>query len=219
MIVYATHAGGRYLPLAESLKLEPNALRGLYVNLTNRCNCDCVFCLRGKKIMSAAASLWLEREPSVAEVKAALDGAPWHVIREVVFCGFGEPTIRLAELTELLAYVKKIRPQIPTRLNTNGLGELYHGREIAAEFAGILDTASISLNAATAEKYFKLTRAAYGLKSFEGMLTFAEHMKNFVPQVVMTVVDHVTPPEEIAACRKLCDERGLTLRVRPYEDN
>ncbi|MBE8951772.1 MAG: radical SAM protein [Quinella sp. 1Q7] len=219
MIVYATHAGGRYLPLAESLKLEPKALRGLYVNLTNRCNCDCVFCLRRKKIMSAAASLWLEREPTVAEVKAALDGAPWHVIREVVFCGFGEPTIRLAELTELLAYVKKIRPQIPTRLNTNGLGELYHGREIAAEFAGILDTASISLNAATAEKYFKLTRAAYGLKSFDAMLTFAEHMKNFVPQVVMTVVDHVTPPEEIAACRRLCDERGLTLRVRPYEDN
>ena len=219
MIVYATHAGGRYLPLAESLKLEPNALRGLYVNLTNRCNCDCVFCLRRKKIMSAAASLWLEREPTVAEVKAALDGAPWHVIREVVFCGFGEPTIRLAELTELLAYVKKIRPQIPTRLNTNGLGELYHGREIAEDFAGILDTASISLNAATAEKYFKLTRAAYGLKSFDAMLTFAEHMTNFVPQVVMTVVDHVTSPEEIAACRKLCDERGLTLRVRPYEDN
>ena len=219
MIVYATHAGGRYLPLAESLKLEPKALRGLYVNLTNRCNCDCVFCLRRKKIMSAAASLWLEREPTVAEVKAAFDGAPWHVIREVVFCGFGEPTIRLAELTELLAYVKQIRPQIPTRLNTNGLGELYHGREIAAEFAGILDTASISLNAATAEKYFKLTRAAYGLKSFDAMLTFAEHMKNFVPQVVMTVVDKVTSPEEIAACRKLCDERGLTLRVRPYEDN
>ena len=219
MIVYATHAGGRYLPLAESLKLEPKALRGLYVNLTNRCNCDCVFCLRRKKIMSAAASLWLEREPTVAEVKAAFDGAPWHVIREVVFCGFGEPTIRLAELTELLAYVKQIRPQIPTRLNTNGLGELYHGREIAAEFAGILDTASISLNAATAEKYFKLTRAAYGLKSFEGMLTFAEHMKKVVPQVVMTVVDKVTSPEEIAACRKLCDERGLTLRVRPYEDN
>ena len=218
MIVYATHAGGKYLPLAESLKIDPTTPRGLYVNLTNRCNCDCVFCLRQKKSMAKDSSLWLEREPTVAEVKAAFDGAPWHVIREVVFCGFGEPTIRLAELTELLAYVKQIRPQIPTRLNTNGLGELYHGREIAAEFAGILDTASISLNAATAEKYFKLTRAAYGLKSFDAMLTFAEPMKNFVPQVVMTVVDKVTSPEEIAACRKLCDERGLMLRVRPYED-
>ena len=218
MIVYATHAGGKYLPLAESLKIDPTNLRGLYVNLTNRCNCDCVFCLRGKKIMAKESSLWLEREPTVAEVKAALDVAPWHVVKEVVFCGFGEPTIRLAELTELLSYVKKIRPQMSTRLNTNGLGELYHGREIAADFAGILDTASISLNAATAEKYFKLTRAAYGLKSFDAMLTFAEHMKNFVPHVVLTVVDHVTPPEEISACQKICNERGLTLRVRPYED-
>ena len=108
---------------------------------------------------------------------------------------------------------------MPTRLNTNGLGELYHGREIAADFEKILDTASISLNAATAEKYFKLTRAAYGIKSFDAMLTFAEHMKNFVPHVVLTVVDHVTPPEEISACKKICDARGLTLRVRPYEDS
>lgn len=169
--------------------------------------------------MSETATLWLEREPTVAEVKAELDSAPWQVVREVVFCGFGEPTIRLAELVELLAYVKKIRPQIPTRLNTNGLGELYHGREIAADFENILDTVSISLNAATAEKYFKLTRAAYGLKSFDAMLTFAEHMKSFVPHVVLSVVDKVTPPEEISACQKICDERGLTLRVRPYEDS
>lgn len=219
MIIYATHKGGKYLPLAESLRLDSMNLRGLYVNLTNRCNCDCVFCLRQKKSMAKESSLWLEREPTIEEVKAELDAAPWQVIKEVVFCGFGEPTIRLAELIELLTYVKKIRPNMPTRLNTNGLGELYHGREIAADFENILDTVSISLNAATAERYFKLTRAAYGLKSFDAMLTFAEHMKAFVPYVVLTVVDHVTSPEEIAACQKICDERGLTLRVRPYEDS
>ena len=108
---------------------------------------------------------------------------------------------------------------MPTRLNTNGLGELYNGREIAADFEKILDTVSISLNAATAEKYFRITRAAYGIKSFDAMLIFAEHMKNFVPHVVLTVVDKVTPPDEIIACQKICDERGLTLRVRPYEDS
>ncbi|MBQ3450848.1 MAG: radical SAM protein, partial [Selenomonadaceae bacterium] len=68
MIVYATHAGGKYLPLAESLKIDSENLRGLYVNLTNRCNCDCVFCLRQKKYMAKESSLWLEREPTVAEV-------------------------------------------------------------------------------------------------------------------------------------------------------
>lgn len=219
MIIYFTHAGGKYFPVDESLKLDPSTPRGLYVNLTNRCNCDCVFCLRQKKSMARESSLWLEHEPTVDEVKAELDAAPWSIVTELVFCGFGEPTIRLAELVELLTYAKKIRPNLPTRLNTNGLGELYHGREIAADFANILDTASISLNAATAEKYFKLTRATYGLKSFDAMLTFAEHMKNFVPHVVLTVVDKVTPPEEIAVCQKICDERGLKLRVRPYEDS
>ena len=219
MIVYATHKGGKYLPFDESLKIDTATPRGLYINLTNRCNCDCVFCLRQKKFMTKEASLWLEREPTTDEVKTELDIAPWHVVKEVVFCGFGEPTIRLAELLELLAYVKEIRPNMPTRLNTNGLGELYHGREIAAGFKNILDTVSISLNAATAEKYFKITRASYGIKSFDAMLTFAEHMKNFVPHVVLTVVDKVTLPEEILACQKICDERGLTLRIRPYEDN
>lgn len=219
MIIYATHTGGKYLPLAESLKIDPINLRGLYINLTNRCNCNCVFCLRQKKSMAKESSLWLDKEPTVDEVKAELDGAPFQVIKEVVFCGFGEPTIRLAELVELLAYVKKIRPNMPTRLNTNGLGELYNGREIAADFEKILDTVSISLNAATAEKYFRITRAAYGIKSFDAMLTFAEHMKNFVPHVILTVVDKVTPPDEIIACQKICDERRLTLRVRPYENS
>jgi TatD family-associated radical SAM protein len=219
MIIYATHTGGKYLPLAESLKIDPINLRGLYINLTNRCNCNCVFCLRQKKSMAKESSLWLDKEPTVDEVKAELDGAPFQVIKEVVFCGFGEPTIRLAELVELLAYVKKIRPNMPTRLNTNGLGELYNGREIAADFEKILDTVSISLNAATAEKYFRITRAAYGIKSFDAMLSFAEHMKNFVPHVILTVVDKVTPPDEIIACQKICDERRLTLRVRPYENS
>ncbi len=212
MIVYMTESGKYFPPNAEKR-------RGLYVNLTNRCNCACVFCLRDKKIMAEESSLWLEREPSVEEVQAELDAAPWEVVSEVVFCGFGEPTIRLPELLELLRYVKKIQPEIPTRLNTNGLGELEHGREIAADFENILDVASISLNAATAEKYFQLTRAKFGIKSYEAMLTFAEHMKKFVPRVVLTVVDKVTPPEEIDACRKICEERGLTLRVRPYESN
>ncbi|MBO4401483.1 MAG: radical SAM protein [Selenomonadaceae bacterium] len=212
MIIYMTENGKYFPPTAEKR-------RGLYVNLTNRCNCDCVFCLRGKKVMSAEKSLWLEREPTVDEVKAELDAAPWNFVSEVVFCGFGEPTLRLAELLELLRYVKKIQPEIPTRLNTNGLGELEYGREIAAEFEGILDVASISLNAATSEKYFALTRSKFGVKSWEAMLTFAEHMQKFVPKVILTIVDKVTPPEEIDACRKICAERGLTLRVRPYENS
>ena len=217
MIVY-TVSGGKYFPVAESFSDAEN-LRGLYINLTNRCNNDCVFCLRDKKVMSAEKSLWLENEPTVEEVKAELNEVPFNLVKEVVFCGFGEPTIRLAELTELLRYVKKIYPNILTRLNTNGLGNLEHNRDITPEFKNILDVASISLNAATAEKYFKITRSKFGIKAYEAMFDFAERMKIFVPQVVMTIVDKVTPPDEIEACKKICYEHGLTLRVRPYEAN
>ncbi len=212
MIVYMTEKGKYFPPNAE----KP---RGLYINLTNRCNNDCPFCLRQKKIMTAENSLWLESEPTVDEVKKELNAAPLDIVKEIVFCGFGEPTIRLDALLELLRYIKKIRPQIPTRLNTNGLGNLEHGRNIEQDFENILDTASISLNAANAERYLQITRSKFGLQAYDAMLTFAENMKKFVPHVVLTIVDKVTPPAEIELCQKICNERGLTLRVRPYEDN
>lgn len=219
MIVYATHKGGKYLPFEQSLEIDSVNKRGLYVNITNQCNCDCVFCLRQKKQMAEQSSLWLKREPTIEEIKSELKNAPWSLINEVVFCGFGEPTLRLPELIAALKFVREFQPNIPTRLNTNGLGELAHGREIAADFEGLLDVVSISLNASTAERYFKLTRAEYGLKSYEAMLAFAEHMKAYVPKVVLTIVDHVNSEEEIERCRQICNTRNLTLRVRPYEDS
>ncbi|MBQ1416536.1 MAG: radical SAM protein [Selenomonas sp.] len=219
MLVYATHKGGRYLSLPDSLQEQPDGLRNLYVNITNECNCACTFCLRNMKKMAEESSLWLKKRPTVAELKKALDEVPWEYIKEVVFCGFGEPTMQLDTLTELLRYVKETQPGMPTRLNTNGLGELEYGREIAADFKGILDTISISLNASNAERYYELTRAKYGLQSYEAMLDFAEHSKKYVPHVVLTIVDKVEGPDEIARCREICAQRNLTLRVREYEDS
>ncbi|MBQ1867561.1 MULTISPECIES: TatD family nuclease-associated radical SAM protein [Selenomonas] len=219
MLVYATHEGGRYLPFEESLRIQPEGKRNLYVNVTNECNCACTFCLRNMKKMAEESSLWLKKKPTVEEFKQALDGAPWDYIKEVVFCGFGEPTMQLDTLVELLHYVKEKHPALPTRLNTNGLGELEYGREISADFQGVLDTVSISLNASNAERYYELTRAKYGIKSYQAMLDFAEHSKKYIPHVVLTIVDQVEGPEEIARCKEICKGRGLTLRVRPYEDN
>ena len=216
MIVYMVE-GGKYFSVDDARRLDLKFPRGLYINLTNRCDNDCVFCLRRTKEMMRGSSLWLDREPTVEEVIEELRAVPSTAVSEAVFCGFGEPTLRLEELIELLRWIKKNRPSMPTRLNTNGLGELAHGREIAAKFEGLLDVASISLNASTAEKYLALTRSTYGLGAFEAMLTFAEHMKKFVPKVVLTIVDKVSPPEEIERCRQLCSARSLTLRVRPFE--
>ncbi|WP_314047769.1 TatD family nuclease-associated radical SAM protein [Selenomonas noxia] len=219
MIVYATHAGGRYLPMEESLREQPEGKRAIYVNITNDCNCDCVFCLRSMKEMARESSLWIEHDPSLTEIVDELERLPWQYVREVVCCGFGEPLIRLDTVLSVLRWVKEHHPDMPTRVNTNGLGELEHGYVFADQFAGLLDTVSISLNASNAERYLALTRSRFGISSYEAMLTFAEHCKPYVPNVVLTVVEKVEDAEEIALCRRICAERGLTLRVRPYEDS
>ena len=220
MIVYATHAGGRYLQVADSLKEQPEGKRGIYVNLTNKCNCACTFCLRNMKEMAEQSSLWLKEEPSVPEVKSLLDELPWDMVSEIVFCGFGEPTCRIDAVVELLKYVKDTHPEVKNRLNTNGLSDLMYGRSTAGDFAGgILDTVSISLNASNKERYLELTRAKYGIESFDAMLKFAVDCKEYVPNVVMTVVEKVENQQEIDLCQKICDDRGLKLRVRMYEDS
>lgn len=219
MIVYATHAGGRYLPMEESLREQPEGKRAVYVNITNDCNCDCVFCLRSMKEMARESSLWIEHDPSLTEIVEELERLPWQYVREVVCCGFGEPLIRLDTVLSVLRWVKEHHPDMPTRVNTNGLGELEHGYVFADQFADLLDTVSISLNASNAERYLALTRSRFGISSYEAMLTFAEHCKPYVPNVVLTVVEKVEDAEEIALCRRICAERGLTLRVRPYEDS
>ena len=82
-----------------------------------------------------------------------------------------------------------------------------------------MDTVSISLNASNKERYLELTRAKYGIESFDAMLKFAVDCKEYVPNVVMTVVEKVENQQEIDLCQKICDDRGLKLRVRIYEDS
>lgn len=219
MIAYAADHG-KYMTLADSFRRQPEGKRNVYINLTNRCTCNCTFCLRGLKHMGEEETLWLHgKEPTVEEVKKELDQVPWDRISEAVFCGFGEPTERLDDMVELLRYIRKTHPEIPTRVNTNGLSDLAYGRDTSGDFDGLLDTISISLNASNAERYLALTRSRFGIQSFDAMLDFAVRCKAHVPHVVLTVVDHVESEEEIEKCRKICEERGLTLRVRPYEAN
>lgn len=220
MIVYAVDTGGEYIDLAESQRRHPSGQRSIYLNITNRCPCACTFCLRGMKRMAAETSLWLKREPKVSEVLEELETVPWPLINEVVFCGFGEPTMRLSDMVTILHWLRQKHPAVKTRVNTTGLSDLIYQRDTAADFAGgILDTISISLNASNAARYLELTRSQFGERSYEAMLAFARRCKAYVPDVVMTVVDQVENPEEIAACRELCEARGLRLRVRAYEAN
>lgn len=191
---------------------------GLYVNMTNRCPCACTFCLRhnGEGVYGSD-SLWLDREPTVAEVCDSIDAHDLSQYEEIVFCGYGEPTERLDDLLAVAAHIKA-RCDISIRINTNGLADLIHGESVAHKLEGLIDTVSVSLNATDAEEYNRVVRPKFGLASYEAMLKFTADCVGIVPHVVMTVVDVVTTPEEQARCREICESIGATLRVRPFEE-
>ncbi len=190
----------------------------LYVNLTNKCPCACTFCLRQTRDhMEDSGVLWLEKEPTVDEVIADFANFNMDDYDEVVFCGFGEPTERIDVLLEVAAYVKKTYNK-PTRINTNGLGNLVNGRDITPELKGLIDTVSISLNTPNKERYYELTRSKFGIGSFDAMIDFAREAVKYVPHVVMTTVATTITKEEEAECQRICDNIGVKYRIRPFED-
>lgn len=191
----------------------------VYVNLTNRCPCACTFCLRAKGPgVYGSPSLWLEREPTEAEVFAALDAQDWTRFREVVFCGYGEPTERLGVLLAAAAHLKANDPTLRVRVNTNGLSDLINGRPTASLFARCVDCLSISLNTDDPDEYLALCRPRFGAAAFPALLRFAREAAAVVPEVVMTVVgEPVTDLAKQTRCRALAESLGARLRVRPYE--
>ena len=192
---------------------------GIYVNMTNRCPCSCTFCLRKQSDhVHGSDSLWLEREPTVEEVCDSIDKWDLSKYSEIVFCGYGEPTMRLDDLLKAAAYIKS-KSNISIRINTNGLADLIAGEKVAHKLQGLIDTVSISLNATNKEDYLKIVRPKFGIDSYDAMLSFAKDCTKYVPNVIMTVVDEVTTKEEQEKSREICESLGVKLRVRPYEKN
>lgn len=189
----------------------------MYINITNGCPCDCVFCIRrnGDSIEDND-SLWLEHEPSLEEICAAFDAFDKSGMSEAVFCGYGEPTVRADVLLKTAEYIKA-NSDMKIRLNTNGLVRLipkYKDLDVKS-FKGLIDSVSISLNAPNAARYNEVTRPSFGEKAFDEMLRFANDMKSVCEKVAFTVVD-VISPEEINECQKLADKHGIPLRVRHW---
>lgn len=190
----------------------------LYVNLTNQCPCACTFCLRQTMDrIGESDRLWLDHEPTYEEVIEAFRKFDLSQYEEVVFCGFGEPTMAFPVLKQVAKYVKENYNK-PIRINTNGLGNLIWERDITPELEGIVDTISISLNTPNAEKYHELVRSKFGEKSFDAMLDFAKKATKYVPRVVLSTVDTTLTKEEEAECEKICASIGATYRIRPWEE-
>lgn len=183
----------------------------LYLNITNRCTNECFFCTRISDPWVQGYNLRLEGEPSAGDIIKEI-GDP-KVYDEVVFCGYGEPTLRLSLIKEVSKKIKELGGKI--RLNTNGHGNLINKRNILPELKGIIDTISISLNAEDNEKYNKICHPIFKNGTYEAVKDFIREAKKYIPEVVATIVD--VPEVDEEECRKIAEkELGVKFRERRY---
>lgn len=186
-----------------------------YMNITNKCPCSCIFCIRSNGDgLGSAESLWLKKDPTIDEIKSEIDNFDFSPYSEVVFCGYGEPTQALDNLIEAAKYLKE-KHALKIRLNSNGLSDLVNGKPTAHLLEGVVDSISISLNAPDAESYQRVTRSKFGEDAYPALLKFAEDCKKYIPNVKFTVVD-VLSEDEIAECKKISEKMGIPLRVRKW---
>jgi cyclic pyranopterin phosphate synthase len=186
----------------------------IYLNLTNRCSNACEFCIRDWTNGVYGADLRLDQEPELDEVLQAvelafLDGPA----DEVVFCGFGEPTMRLdlvLAVTEWLT-LRRIR----TRLDTNGHGQLLNPEvEVPAALAAAgLGSITVSLNAATPHEYDRVCRPTFA-KSYRAVLNFAEQCLAQGIETTLTAVDY--PGADLPAVADIATAMGAGFRARGY---
>lgn len=185
----------------------------LYLNITNRCSNRCSFCAKNVSYIVRGHDLELAREPSAEELIQAV-GDPKRY-QEIVFCGFGEPLLRLDTVKAVAAELKKKGARV--RIDTDGQANLIYGRNILPELRGLVDAISVSLNAENAAKYHRLCRSPFGEAGFQGILDFIREAKKVIPEVVATIVE--MPGVDVEACRQLAeDELGVKFKRRAYDE-
>ena len=184
----------------------------LYINLTNRCTNNCIFCARNQGFVVKGHDISLKHEPSADEVIGAMGGVRKY--KEVVFCGYGESTMCLDVLLKVAAYCR--REGVSVRLNTNGLANLYYKRDIIPELAEVIDAVSISLNSADPVQYDQLCRSRYGKDAHPALLEFAKRCLAAGMDTTLTVV--AMPDINVDAAQKLVEGIGVKFRARSYVD-
>ena len=187
----------------------------LYINLTNKCSNACDFCVRNERASYYGNYLWLKNgDPTVEKVIAQANGfGDLTRFKEVVFCGFGEPTYKVAEMLALCDFFHD--KGLKTRLNTNGQGNLINKRDIVPDLKGKIDFVNISLNASCYEKYQPICRSQYKEAGFESMIEFARLCRRNGVDCRFSIVDCIGE-DEVAACKYLAESVKIPLYVRKY---
>jgi TatD DNase family protein len=184
----------------------------LYLNITNRCTNSCTFCAKFRDFTVKGHQLCLEREPTVAEVMQAIGDPSGY--DEVVFCGYGEPLLRLDLVKEIAGALKQ--KGIKVRINTDGQANLVHDRNILPELAGLVDAISVSLNAPDAMTYQKICQSEYGEQGYPAIKQFLIEARRHIPSVTATAV--ALPGIDIEACRRVAEDLQVEFRERAYNE-
>lgn len=196
----------------QSARIAYRIRNSLYLNITNRCSNRCSFCAKFNDFTVKGHYLRLEHEPNFREVMAAIREHQDYA--EVVFCGYGEPLLRLDLVKEVAKELKK--RGVMVRINTDGQANLVYGRNILPELAGVIDCISVSLNAADAETYVRLCNSPFGTEAWGGIRDFLGEAKKHIPLVVASAV--TVPGIDIEAVRKLAAALGVEFREREYAE-
>lgn len=192
----------------------------VYINLTNSCTNNCVFCIRNIKEDVVGANLFLNSENvKASDVISQLEAIKDKLSSEIVFCGYGEPMLKLEVLKEVASYIKKNYPHILLRVNTNGHANLVYKRNILPELKGLIDKFSVSLNGENEEVYNKIS-----IPNIEGAYSAVkEFIKEAVKEGFNTTATIVTNYKgydvDMEKCIKITEELGAKFRERPWIEN
>lgn len=190
----------------------------IYINLTNRCTNDCIFCLRNDKDDVCGQALWLDDENStssdvIMQFEKIYADTP---SKEVIFCGYGEPMLKLDEMKEVAAYIKEKYPETKIRVNTNGHANFVYKRNVIPELKGLIDQFSVSLNGATASEYDELSQPKFE-NAYDEVKKFIKACSDENIDVVASVVEgykgrHI----DLETCEKIASDLGANFRVREW---
>lgn len=192
----------------------------VYINLTNSCTNNCVFCIRDIKDDVVGANLFLSSENVKAEdVIAQLEKIHEKLSSEIIFCGYGEPMLKLDIIKEVAKYIKEKYPNTVIRINTNGQANLVYKRNVLHELKGLIDKFSISLNGENEEVYNRIS-----LPKIEGAYTA---VKDFIKEAVKegfdTTATIVTGYKnynvDMQKCIEITKDLGAKFRERPWIEN
>jgi TatD DNase family protein len=181
----------------------------LYLNITNKCTNKCGFCVKFRTSYVKGHNLRLERDPTVLQIIKAIKNPREY--KEIVFCGIGEPFLRLDAVKKVAKWIKDQGGKV--RVNTNGQGNLIHGKNILPELRGLVDSLSISLDAENEEKYEAVCRPKIK-GAYRGILEFIKESKKYIPEVKLTVVK--IPEVDVKKCEAVAKGLGVELRVRKF---